>query len=160
MKGFTLIEVLLYAVIFLIVVGGMMLLAFAMLTATQRATTQVEVADNARFMIQKMQRTIQGATSINYLSGSSILVDTGVADPTVNPVIIDIVDGVLRIKRGTNPQIPITNSLVTISDVFIADFTNAPPPGTKNSFHFKVLVSSVDPYRPASTSVDLFISTQ
>ena len=65
LNGFTLIEMILYVAIFAIVTGGMTMLAFAMLTGAQRADEKVEVADNARFMIQKIQRVLQGAAAIN-----------------------------------------------------------------------------------------------
>ena len=53
--GTTLIEVLVYSMIFIIVVGGMMMLAFAMLTSAEQANSQIEVSDNARLFIQNVE---------------------------------------------------------------------------------------------------------
>src|SRR3989344_4238389 len=159
-QGFTLIEILLYAAIFVIVVGGMVTYAFAMLSSSQRADTQLEVADNARFMVQKLQRVLQGASSINTpivgSSGASLSINTATA--SWNPFVIDVVSGSLRFKKGSAPAVPITNSMVNVSSISFKNYSFST--NTRNTIRLQAQVSSVDPYRPASSSIDIFISIQ
>ena len=159
-KGSTLIEVLIYAVIYMIVIGGMMIYAFAMLTSSQRVDTQIEVADNARFVVQKMQRVLQGATVITSpavgASASSLSITTATA--SWNPFVVDVASGSLRFKKGSAEAIPITNGFVTISSVSFKNYSFSP--STKNTIHVKANVSSVGAFAPASSSIDIFISIQ
>ena len=157
-KGFTLIEMLLYASIFMIVTGGMTLFAVAMLRSAERADYQVEVSDNSRFIIQKIQRIVQGATTINSpavgVTASTLSVNT--ASVSANPFVIDLSGGVLRLKMATGTPIPLTNSFVTVSSLSFSNYSYGS--STKNTIRFRAKINSVDPMRPASSSIDIFIS--
>lgn len=159
-NGFTLIEMLLYAVIFMIVVGGMTLFAISMLRSAERADYKLEVSDNSRFLVQKMQRIIQGATAINSpavgATASSLSVNT--ASTSANPFVIDRVNGVVRLTMAGGTPIPLTNSLVTVSSMSFRNYDYGP--STKNTIRFRAKVESVDPINPASSSVDIFISVR
>ena len=159
-RGFTLIETLMYAVIFVIVVGGMVSYAFAMLTSSHRTNTQIEVTDNARFLTQKLQRAIQGASSINSPlvgnSASSLSITT--ASSSMNPLVIDLNNGVVRFKKASNSPIAITNSFVTVSSLSFTNYSYST--ATKNTIRVKAKITSVEPNRPASSSIDIFISVQ
>lgn len=159
-NGYTLIEVLIYTAIFVVFVGGMMLLAISMLTASQRANTQVEVADNSRFMIQKLQRVLQGASAINSpaVGASAASLSLNTATASWNPFVIDVVSGSLRFKKGSAAPIPITNSMVAVSSISFRNYSFSA--NTRNTIRFKAKVSSVEPFRPASNSIDIFISIQ
>lgn len=159
-SGFTLIETLIYSMIFIIVVGGMMLFAIAMLTTSQRADSQVEVADNARFVIQKVQRALQGASAITAPTvgtvANSITITS--ASTSANPVIFDVSGGVMRIQMAGGIPIPLTNSSVTVSSLSFQNYSFSV--NTKNTIRMRAKIDSVDPFRPASSSIDIFISVQ
>lgn len=159
-KGFTLIETLLYVAIFAIFVGGMIVFAFAMLTAAQRADETIEVADNARFAMQKIQRAIQVATAVNSpavgASANSLSLSTATA--SWNPFIIDVADGSLRFKAGSATAVLITNSFVTVSSVSFFNYSFST--GTKNTMRVQARVASRIPASTASTSIDFFVSIQ
>lgn len=159
-NGYTLIEVLIYTAIFVIFVGGMMMFAISMLTSSQRADTQVEVADNSRFVIQKLQYVLKGASAINSpaVGSSNASLSLNTATASWNPFVIDVASGSLRFKKGSAVAIPITNSMVTVSSVSFRNYSFST--NTKNTIRFKAKVSSVDPLRPVSNSLDIFISIQ
>lgn len=158
--GFTLIESLIYALIFVIVVGGMMMFAISMLTSSERANAQLEVSDNARFLIQKFERTIQGATAINSpgigASASSLSVTT--ASASSNPNVFDLSGGVIRLKQASGTPLPLTNSMVTVSSLSFTNYRLSTE--TKNTIRIRAKIQSVDPLRPVSSSIDIFISIQ
>ena len=162
-SGFTLVEMLMYALIFVIVVGGMMVFAIAMLTSSERADTQVEIADNTRFVIQKLQRTLQGATAINSpavgVTAGTLSVNT--ASTAANPYIFDVVGGVLRLTRTTGAgaiAFPLTNSSVTVSSLSFQNYSFSI--NTKNTINVHLKIDSVEPIRPVSSSIDVFISVR
>ena len=156
--GFTLIEMLIYALIFMIFVGGMVSLASALLTTSQRANTQIEVSDNAQFLTQKLQRAIQGATSIDFpaIGASAPSISITTASASANPLVIDLADGVVRIKKSSGAAIPITNSYVIVSSLSFTNYSYSAM--TKNTVRARAIITSVEPYNPASTSIDFFIS--
>ncbi len=156
---------LLYTAIFMIMMGGMVTFAFAMITSAQRANTQIEVADNARFMIQKLERVLQGAITINSpavtASANSLSLNTATA--SWNPFVISVAttgatSGSLQFKKGSATAIPITNSMVKVTSVSFTNYSFSTT--TKNTIRVRAKISSVTPYRPASSSIDIFISIQ
>lgn len=159
-SGFTLIETIMYAVIFMIVVGGMMLFGIAMLTSSQKSDTRVEVADNTRFVLQKFQRILQGAQVVNSpavgSSASSISVNT--ASTSGNPFVFDLSNGVIRLKIASQDPIPLTSSAVTVSNLTFQNYSFST--GTRNTIRVTGKIQSIDPYRPVSSSFDVFISVQ
>ena len=156
----------LYVAIFGIVAGGMVLFAFAMLTSAQRADQRLEVADNARFAIQKLQRVLQSTVSINSPavgapSANSLSLTTATA--SWNPFVIDVAtsgaaSGSLRFKAGSAAAVPITNTFVKVSSVSFRTYSFST--NTKNTIRVKAKVTSIELSSPASDSIDLFISIQ
>ena len=159
-KGSTLIEVLIYAVIYVIVVSGMVIYAFAMLMSSEKSDMRVEVADNARFLVQKMERILQGAVSVNSpvagVSSDTLSINT--ATTSWNPFVIDVASDSLRFKRGLSSAVPITNSLVIVSSVSFKNYSFST--STKNTIRMKAKVTSIEPNSPTSSSIDIFISIQ
>ena len=151
---------LLYAAIFVIIAGGMTLFAVAMLRTTEQTDYQVEISDNTRFLIQKMQRIIQGATAINSpaVGGTSSSLSVNTASTSANPLIIDLSNGVVRLKMASGTPLPLTNSFVTVSSLSFKNYDYGT--STKNTIRFRAKVISVDETYPASSSIDIFISRQ
>ncbi|MEK7616350.1 MAG: prepilin-type N-terminal cleavage/methylation domain-containing protein [Patescibacteria group bacterium] len=158
--GFTLIEMLIYAIIFVIFVGGIVMSSFSLLSSSQRTNSQIEVADNARFLTQKMQRIIQGATVINSptVGNSAATLSVNTADTSSNPFVIDLSNGVVRLKRGSGAPLALTNSFVTVTSLSFKNYSYSTI--TKNTIRIQANVISVEPNQPASTSIDVFISAQ
>ncbi len=158
--GFTLIEMLIYAAIFMIIAGSMTLFAVAMLRSGEQADYQVEVSDNTRFLIQKMERIIQGATAINSpaVGGTSSTLSVNTASTSANPFVVDRANGVVRLTMASGASVPLTNSFVTVSSLSFRTYSYGS--STKNTIRFRAKVDSVDPVHPASSSIDIFISVQ
>ncbi len=158
--GFTLIEILLYSAIFMIVIGAMMLFAYSMLSSAGRSDATLEVSDNTRFLIQKFQRTIQGATTVNSpaVGVTSTTLSVNTASASSNPNVFDLSDGAVRLKMAPSSPLPLTNSLVTVSSLSFTNFKFSTD--TKNTIRVRAKIQSVEPYNPVSSSIDIFISVQ
>jgi len=170
--GTTLIEVLVYSMIFIIVVGGMMMLAFAMLTSAEQANSQIEVSDNARLFIQNVEVMVRNASSINSpfpgASANSLSLNIDPASYlqnyatgagwglSANPIVYTLVNGVLTLQIAAVVPFPITNSFVTVSGLTFSN--NQYSPETKNTIRVRAKITSVQPINPASVSLDFSVS--
>jgi len=144
MRGFTLIEFLLYITIVATVVliaGGIglnVLLGKAKLSALQ------EVSQNARFSIEKIAYEVRNAEAINSpapgLASSTLSLQMAVAG--VNPTVFDLSNGVLRIQEGTSDAINLTSSEVTVSSV---QFLNVSYSGTPGTVRVEMTVTFTNP---------------
>lgn len=176
--GTTLIEVLVYAVVFMIVVGSMLTLAMAMLTGAERANSQIEVSDNARLLIQNLEFSIRNSASvISPLPGASgntltLNIDSnsllqghvvgagwgGVSPAPPNLLIYSVVNGAMTMQFEGSPILPITNSLVTVGSVSFSN--NQYSTETISTIRIKAIVGSVDKAYPASVSIDFSVSLE
>jgi len=171
MTGATLIEVLLYTAIFMIVMGGVMLIAFGMLTTAEQTNAQIEVSENARFVTQHIEDLVRNSVSINSpsvgttatslsvnIDSNSVFQQYGSSQGwgnNMNPVIYSISNGVLSVQIGSITTLPLTNSFVTAS---ISFQNNSYSPETKNTIRVRGVIKSVASTRPASTSLDFSVS--
>lgn len=174
--GTTLIEVLVYAAVFMIVVGSMMTLAMAMLTGAERANSQIEVSDNARFLIQNIEFAIRNSSSVLSpfpgASGTTLTLNIdsnslfqghvngagwGMPSPP-NPLTYSVVNGAMTMQFEGGLSFPITNSLVTIGSVSFSN--NQYSTETISTIRIKAIVGSVDKAYPASVSIDFSVSLE
>lgn len=130
-SGFSLIETLLY-----IALAGGILFVVAMFSITMlesrvkmQAIATVDQEGNHAMMI--MTQTIRNAISINSPATSTdsavLSLNTGVAgnDPTV----FQLSSGVITMTEGANPAVPLTSSIVTISNLQFRNLSKASTPG-------------------------------
>lgn len=160
-KGYTLIETIIYVAIFVVVVGSMMLFAITMFLASERADTQIEVADNSRFLIQKLQRALQGASAVTVpvvgANGVNLAIVT--ASAASNTMTFTLQNGVLTSQRGNlAPPKAITNSAVVVSNLKFTNYSFST--NSLNTVRVQATIKSVEPTRPASSSIDVFISVR
>ena len=175
-SGTTLIEVLVYAAVFMIVIGSMMTLALAMLTGAERANSQIEVSDNARFLIQNIEFAIRNSASVIgppagtssntltlNLDTNSLLygftTDSGwISLFPPHLLTYSVVDGSMTMQFEGSPVFPITNSLVTVSSVSFRNDRYSTE--TINTIRVKAVITGVDMTYPVSTSIDFSVSLE
>lgn len=131
-SGFTLIELLLY-----IAVSAMMLLAISVflaeiLESRVKNQTVAEVEQQGMQAMLLMTQTIRNAQTISTPSAgnntpSATLDVLGVEGAST---VFDLVDGVLRIVRGGDEAVPLTNTQVTVSDVAFRNLSRSDTSGT------------------------------
>lgn len=159
-KGFTLIEVLIYSLIFVIITGGMTLFAISILTASERADSQVELSDNSRFMIQKIQQNLRGTSTVNSptVGNTATSLSINTASASANPVVFDLSGGAVRMKVASASPLPLTNTFVEVMSISFQNYSFST--GTKNTIRIKGKMKTSEAIRPASSSFDIFISVQ
>jgi type II secretory pathway pseudopilin PulG len=129
MKGFTLIETLIYIAI----IGGVVatFVTFSLTVSDARNKTYVvqEVQGNTRTALNLITQRIHAATKIN-TSTSVFGTDPGtlslaMASSTLNPTIINLTadDGQLQIKEGTGSAVAITSDELKVTNLVFYDLT-------------------------------------
>lgn len=144
MKGFTLIEFILYTVILGIILAVMAGFLWNIIFGNIKETAYQEVQQNARFALTKVTQEIKKATGINSpanpgdSSSSIVLV---MADNTSTT--FDIVDNKLRITRGFPP----VSSYLTSDQVKVTNlqFTNRSYSDTPGTVQIVININHINP---------------
>lgn len=130
-KGFSLVEVIIYMAIFIILAGGFETFIGTIRTEYLHAQTMLEVHDQGAQVIHVMAGTIRNARAITApgtgSSGATLTVTT--ADSATNPTIFAVSGGVLTMKEGTGAAVPLTNDRVSVSSLSFANLSRSATPG-------------------------------
>jgi type II secretory pathway pseudopilin PulG len=110
-KGFTLIEILIYAAITTVIITFSILAVYQFLDASDRLKNQRELIENQHLLEQKISWALQSVSAINSptLGATSTILSVDKIGFSENPVVIDIDGGAARLKRGSAPALQITN---------------------------------------------------
>ena len=162
-KGFTLIEVLLYVSLVTIFLTGMVYFAWDTILGNIKAGVHQEVQENTRFAASRIQTEIRNAPNINLaISGfgidlannpGSVLSLTG---PTpFYPLNMRVEEGALEVKRGTSGWIAVTSSSVRVSSLVFYDLSDA---GSEN-IRFKITIAHRNPAGKAEWEKEVTFET-
>ncbi len=117
-KGTTLLELLLYVGIVTVVLSISGTLSMNILFGKARAAAFEEVAANTRISFHLMTTEISNADSIDIAQGmASSSIVLGVSDPSRDPVVFGVENGLLWQKEGETERIFLTTDNVTITDI-------------------------------------------
>ena len=162
-RGFTLIELLIYAAI----VGSISVFTAGFLWniiwGGVKESSYLEVQQNARLSLLKMEREIKKASGIVSplpgQNGDTLVLE--MANPDLNPVIFDTNQGTLRISQGSGSPVEITSDDVRVDNI---SFSNLSYPDTPGVISVEMGISRINPenkneYRAQinlETSISLF----
>ncbi len=114
-SGFTLIETIIYISLFSIIMTGVLVSVYGLISSNSKNMTKAMVVEEGIFILGKIDWVLSGAENINLPTTSgNILSVTKSNDWIDNPVIIKVSAGVMSIKKGTNEAVNLNNSNVTI----------------------------------------------
>ena len=132
MKGFTLIELIIYLAILVIILVLLSEFLWNIVLGSVKETANLEVQQNGRFTMAKISSEIKKAAGINYpqpgISADSLSLI--MADSQLNPTIFDVSAGKLRIARGTQGAYELTSDQVIVSNLRFANLSYPNTPGT------------------------------
>lgn len=122
-RGFTLVELLLYIALTTIMVGTISVFLFMALQVRVKSHVTNEVEQQGQLVMQRIAQVARNATSISLpaqgASGSAVTLV--VTPPGNSPTVFDLAAGVLRITEGAGSPVALTNGRVTGSAL---TFTN------------------------------------
>lgn len=153
-KGFTFIELIIYVAILGIIATSLIAFAWNVVYGRFKSQAQREVTQNMRYISDKIMYEVKNADSINVDNANKVTLVSN--DPNKNPVVIDFLDGKLRLGYGLNVECNSTNPCVisgnniVISELTFSDYTL---PGQESmTLNFKMNIAYMNNVYKASTS--------
>ncbi|MFA6354852.1 MAG: type II secretion system protein [Candidatus Paceibacterota bacterium] len=129
-KGFTLVEILIYVVIFSILVTAMVSFGSSMTSARLKNQMTLEVNDQGAKVMKIIVDAIQNAHSVNSptiaSSASSLSVVTEI--PSTSPTVFYESSGILYTTEGGMQPIALTNNKVVVSNLLFSNFSHPDTP--------------------------------
>lgn len=144
MRGFTLIEFLLYIGILTVVLALACGFLWNIIFGTIKATSHQEVQENGRFILTKMTQEIKKASGVNSPLGgaTSTVLSLAMANASLDPTVFDLVDGKLRITSGAHGPYELNSDQVTVNNFQFTDLSYSGTPGT---IRVEMTVSHINP---------------
>jgi hypothetical protein len=127
-RAFTIIEAMLYVVLLATITGTLVAFLLNILGRESKVMTVMEVNQNARFALEKMDATIRNskdATTPTDGGGTDTTLSLTMPVAGVSPTVFAVSNGVLTMKQGTAAAVPITSAAVKVTNL---TFTNLVDP--------------------------------
>lgn len=150
-KGFTLIEVLIYVVIFSVIAGLATSALFLMTRIDQKQSASSEVTDQLNFVMQKIQYLVKESSNIE--TAAPNLLKLRMENSSQDPTCLTLVGGVIKLAQGPNLASPqnctsttsdLTNSHVVVDTFSLQKFSQYPGHDTI-SINLQLTYNSADP---------------
>ncbi len=141
--GFTLIEILIYLVLFAILMSGAVAAAYTLFEATDRNQTKVMVQEEGDFMIAKINWALSGVQSVNapLIGTSGSILSVNKWDAAVGGLIIALAGTDMEISHNGHPALRLNNPDIAIKNlVFVHNFGGGVnPESVQASFEINTL---------------------
>jgi type II secretory pathway pseudopilin PulG len=144
MRGFTLVELIIYIAILVVILVLAVSFLWMIVSGNIKEGFFQEVQQNGRFALTKITQEIKKATGIisPSLAGSANFLSLRMADPNLNPTIFDVDNGKLRIIQGSNPSYYLTTDQVIVSNL---QFTNLSYENTPGAIQIDITIDHLNP---------------
>lgn len=128
-NGFTLIEVMITILLFLLIAGFLVGLVMMATRVQSKEAAEVEVSGQISFVMQTIQRLIRESTAVAVNSNSQTLTLT-LADASRNPTNIALNNGGIDFKEGASATTTLTTARVSTEHLVFTKYSNPPAPDT------------------------------
>lgn len=147
-KGFTLVEVLLYAALSSVIIGSLAIFLHSSLQTKQKNVAIAEVESQGAFVSEKIRSAIANAQSVSSPArgASSTVLTLDMYDAEKNPTIISLSGSTLQIKEGANAAVALTSDRLVAS---APTFTNLSTTSTIDSVKTRFNLHYVNPLNKA-----------
>lgn len=118
MRGFTLIEIIIYSAIVTAILSFALLSLYQIISFDERGVAQQELIENKKFLLEKIYWVLQSVEAINSpaVGGSGGTLSVNKLNYGFNPLIVSLNNGVTQLVSGATAT-PLTNSRVTIDSL-------------------------------------------
>ncbi len=154
MKGFTLIEILIYSALVALMMSFAVMTTYSLMDNAARTQQKNALLENQEFVLAKLQWVLSGVTAINNPAadgtpGAILSVDK--VNSLQNPFVLDLQSGALRLSRAGGQPIALTNSSITVSNL---SFTNIVS-GTNSTIRATATLTNAVGSLPFQTTVTI-----
>lgn len=131
-KGFTLIETIIYAGLFSVIISLVLVGVFQIIESQDMAQARVEVQEESNFITRKIRWALIGAESVNQpLAGAtSSMLSVNKFNFGQNPVVFDLASGLVKLSKGGGELLDLNSRDVKVTSLVfehIPQSGNVPP---------------------------------
>ena len=117
-SGFTLIEVILYLAIFGILFSGAVVAAYSITESSGKNHTRAMMQEEGQFLLEKINWAVSNAQVATVPAGGHLAVTVG-----ANNLEFDQNGKDLILRRNSDPNVPLNNSIISIANLFFVDIS-------------------------------------
>ncbi len=117
--GFTLLETLLYSVIFAVILSFTVVSFYQIIRSHSQNQASITVQNEGNFFLQKIAWAFSGAQTINQFSASpgALSFSVNKYNSPDNPIVFAFSGGALNFSRGGEAPVPLSNNNVQIANI-------------------------------------------
>jgi len=119
MKGFTLIEVLIYSALIAMIISGSLIAVYQIIEGSDSIQNKIIIEQEANFLLSKIRWALTGATAIISptigLASSTLSINK--ANYSENPIVFDLNSNNFRIKQGSGNPTILNNQNIAINNL-------------------------------------------
>ncbi|MEN9881425.1 MAG: hypothetical protein RLZZ308_608 [Candidatus Parcubacteria bacterium] len=143
-RGFTLVEMMLYVGISSLFLVTLALFFSFLLSSRVKNQTINEVNQQGLYVMDFITQSVRNARGVTVptIGTASSTLSLTVASSTLSPVIFDVSNGVLRSKEGVGSYLPLTNGRVKVSEIVFQNVSASSTDGGTVSVHFTLTYMS------------------
>ncbi|MBI4084989.1 MAG: hypothetical protein HY432_00575 [Candidatus Liptonbacteria bacterium] len=155
-NGFTLIETILYAGLFSLIIGFSILIVYQVLSSEAQNRSRRDVETEADFLMKKITWALNSGQNVSSpatgeISSVLTLNKYGFSN---NPISFDVSGGTARMREGGGQYVPITNENVTVNNLVFLHSAAAGSIPESVQISFSVVASTSETIIKASTSLE------
>jgi len=123
--GFSLVETLIYIVIFTMFITAIVSFEVSMTSSRIHNQKVLEVNDQGAKAMKVISQAIRNASQVNSptIGNTDLNLSLATSLSLTNPTVFGESDGVLYITEGTNDRVALTNNKIVVSDLLFSNFS-------------------------------------
>lgn len=123
-KGFTLIETILYVTIVSVMVVALVNFALNVIEGGVKSSNQQEVYSQVRYLSERIKQEIRNASDINTVSATQISLKEPIASGK-DPTIISLSGGIVSIQQGGGSVVALHSADTSVPSLIFTNLTSA-----------------------------------
>ena len=116
MRGFTLIETVIYIALYALIIGGIVVSVYALIESSGQNKTKAMVHEEGLFILSKIENSLTNADSVASADPSTISIIDSSLPASSNPTIFSVSSGAMSVARGNNPKEILNNSNTKVAN--------------------------------------------
>jgi Tfp pilus assembly protein PilW len=125
-RGFTLIETMIYLGLYGLVIGGVVVAAYAIFESNSRNQSKAMIEEEGTFLLGKIDWALTGASAVSVSpSKQQLSINRDGLIATDEPLSFNSFGGSLTLSRGNNPAQVLNNSNITVTNIIFTDATSS-----------------------------------
>lgn len=119
MRGFTLVETIIYTALISIIIGGALVTVYQVLESNNALYNKIIVEQEANFLLRKFAWALSGVSSINLpvVGATSSVLSINKINFPENPLVFDLNATDIRLKRGSQEPVILNAQNVKITNL-------------------------------------------